>query len=117
MTPKFFAKKSKFLNKPSYVGNLRFDSKKEAHRYIDLSLALKSGSIQDLKLQPEYLLQPAFDKNGKHYRAIHYIADFVYVQNGKKVVEDVKGYRKKELFLLKWKMFEYTHPELSLRLI
>lgn len=39
---------------------------------------------------------------------MYYIADFVYTENGKKVVEDVKGCRT-EVYKLKKKMVLYFH--------
>ena len=44
-------------------------------------------------MQVKYELQEAFTKNGKTYRKIEYIADFVYYDNKlkKTIVEDTKG--------------------------
>lgn len=96
---------------------ISFASCREANRYSQLLLELAAGKISDLKLQPKYMLQPAFDKNGVHYRPIFYIADFIYKDaQGNLVIEDVKGYKKDRVFLMKQKMFEYVFRTLQLRI-
>ena len=71
------------------VDDIEFDSKKEAYRYKDLKLLLKSGEIGLLQLQVPYEL----NDGGTH--SLKYIADFVYMdaRTGQKVVEDCKGMR------------------------
>lgn len=68
-----------------------FDSLKEARRFDDLILLLKAKKIEKLELQPEYILCGSFKHNGKTIRGTKYIADFRYTENGKTIVEDVKG--------------------------
>ena len=91
-----------------------FDSKAEARRYQELSLMEKAGVISRLRLQPEYELIPTFKKGGRTYRKTQYIADFEYVENGRKIVEDVKGYAT-DVYKLKRKLFEYKYPDLTIR--
>ena len=93
-----------------------FDSAKEAQRYIELKLLEKAKQISNLELQPRFLLQDSFRKNGKTYRKIEYIADFKYIENGKTIVEDVKGLQT-DVFKIKHKLFEKKYPELELRII
>ena len=57
-----------------------FDSIRESQRYKELKLLERAGEISNLKLQPKLLLQDSFEKNGKTYRKIEYIADFSYCQ-------------------------------------
>ena len=57
-----------------------FDSIRESQRYKELKLLERAGEISNLKLQPKFLLQDSFKKNGKTYRKIEYIADFSYCQ-------------------------------------
>ena len=47
----------------------------------------------------------ACKKNGRTFRKIEYIADFQYIENGKTIVEDVKGIQT-DVFKLKHKIFE-----------
>lgn len=59
-------------------------------RYRELVLLERAGKISNLQLQPRFLLQESFKKNGKTYRKIEYVADFQYIENSKTIVEDVK---------------------------
>ena len=77
----------KYGNKPKIILGVKFHSTKEANRYLDLLLLIKSGEISDLELQVSY---PIFINDKKVFK---YIADFVYLENGNKIVEDVKGYK------------------------
>ena len=71
---------NKYRNKKVIVEDYVFDSIAESKRYKKLKLLLKAGEIQDLQLQPRFLLQDSFKKNGKAFRKIEYIADFMYCQ-------------------------------------
>lgn len=78
---------------------LRFDSKKEAARWNQLVLLERAGVIQGLRRQVPFVL---IDKSA-HGRAIKYVADFSYMQDGVEIVEDAKGYRT-EVYKLKRRM-------------
>lgn len=107
---------SKYKNKKIIIDGHKFDSKKEGKRYIELKLLQKAKVIKDLELQKSFVLIPKFDKNGIHYRAITYKADFYYYDNEKKkyIVEDTKGF-KTETYKIKKKMFEYFYKDLVLK--
>ncbi len=107
---------SKYNNKKVIVEDYVFDSIQESRRYKELKLLERAGKIQNLELQPHFLLQDSFRKNGKTFRKIEYIADFKYIENGKTIVEDVKGIQT-EVFKIKHKIFEKIYPELELRII
>lgn len=109
--------KSKYKNEKVVIDGITFDSKSEAKYYErTIKPRLNAGEITELRLQPEYELQPKFrDNSGKAIRAITYRADFAYIENGKHVAEDVKGFRTKD-FALKEKMFRYRYPDIELRL-
>ena len=82
---------------------------KEAERYVELSLLQRAGEISDLRLQVPFELVPKQkDTRGRVIREIKYVADFVYTENGKMVVEDVKGCKTKE-YELKKKLMKYFH--------
>jgi hypothetical protein len=49
------------------------------------------------------VLQNKFKWEGKVIREIKYIADFMYIEDGKVIVEDSKGFRDK-VFIFKKKM-------------
>lgn len=101
-----------------------FDSEKEYTRYCELSLLCRSGKISGLKKQVPFVVYPEFvSEDGKKHRAVYYNADFVYVENGKSIVEDVKGLDKKtgkflttQVFNLKWKILQSRYPEYLFRL-
>lgn len=77
----------KFRNVKTTVDGITFASKKEAKRYCDLKLMVKAGVFKDLTLQPEFPIEV----NG--VKICKYVADFSYYENGKRVIEDVKGFR------------------------
>lgn len=80
---------SKYHAKKTVVGDKTFDSRKEANRFVELTLMEKAKAIQDLKTQVRF---PLIAKS-KYGREIVYIADFTYYENGNLIVEDTKGYR------------------------
>ena len=105
------------------VDGIEFDSRKESRRYQELKLMQRAGVIQDLKMQVKYILIPAqyetFERYGKNGQRLKdgqrllekecsYIADFVYIENGKEIVEDTKGVKTKD-YILKRKMMLWIH--------
>ncbi len=107
---------NKYRNKKTQIGMYVFDSIAESKRYKELALLEQAGQIKGLELQPKFLLQEGFKKNGKTFRKIEYIADFMYIENGKVIIEDVKG-METDVFKLKRKMFEYKYPGFELRIV
>lgn len=105
---------SKYHNKKILVDGIEFDSKLEAKRYLELRQDEAFGLITNLELQPVFELIPSFKKNGKTFRKTTYKADFSYIRNGKKIVEDTKGFRT-DVYKLKNKLFEYKYPELTIK--
>ena len=109
--------------KTSYNGEL-FDSKKEERRYAELVLMERAGVITDLRRQVKFELIPAqyeeyeriSQKTGKRLKAgkrcveqsVVYNADFVYMKDGKQVVEDAKGMRT-EKYIIKRKLMLWIH--------
>ena len=92
---------NKFGNIKTVVFGIRFDSKAEAHRYIELRDWQNKGKIADLELQPVFQL---CGLNGTP--VCKYIADFRYYDLAaeKVIVEDVKGHRD-AFYSLKAKLF------------
>ena len=107
---------SKYNNKKTQIDMYVFDSAKEAKRYKELKLLERAGEISNLELQPRFILQDSFKKNGRTYRKIEYVADFKYIEKGKIIVEDVKGIQT-DVFKIKHKLFEKIYPELELKII
>ena len=109
-------RRHKYNAQPTEIDGIRFDSKREAQRYRELQLLAADGEIHALQLQPRFELQPSFKRNGKTVRAIHYVADFQYVENGRVIVEDTKG-METAVFKLKKKLFLFTYPDIELRIV
>lgn len=89
---KIIMKKLKYRNIKIEVDGIKFDSKAEYKRYTELKLFERVKNISDLELQVKFELQPSFvDGQGVKQRAITYVADFVYKENNKIIVEDLKS--------------------------
>ena len=116
---------TKYHNRKVTIDGITFDSQKEAVRFQELRLLERAGAISELRRQVKYILIPAqreessetFKKGSKKgllkpgrviEQECSYIADFVYFQDGKTVVEDAKGVRtpeykiKRKLMLLNY---------------
>lgn len=115
--------RSKYHSKKVTRNGITYDSKKECNRHAELLLLERAGAISELQRQVKFTLLPAhfeayerYGKNGQKLkdgqrcveRAVFYVADFVYKQNGELIVEDVKGIRTKE-YILKRKMLLHFH--------
>lgn len=109
----------KYRNIKTTLDGIKFDSRKEAKRYNELKLMERCGLIKNLELQKPFELQPTFRKHNKTYRAIKYIADFVYydVEKEQIVVEDVKSpaTAKDKVYIIKKKMFIYKYEDYEFR--
>ena len=98
---------TKYNSKKVTLDGITFDSKKEAKRYLLLKDLEKNGLISNLELQKRFVLIPSQYIDGKCVeRQCTYTADFCYEQDGKTIVEDVKGY-KVEAYKIKKKMMLY----------
>lgn len=86
-------KRNKFNAVKIERDGMKFDSKKECKRYIELTAMQQRGEIQDLKCQVKFELAPkvkiAGEKRAKP--ALRYFADFTYLKDGQLIVEDVKS--------------------------
>ena len=95
---------SKYGARKVTIDGVTFDSKLESQRWLFLKEKEKDGVISDLRRQVEYEIIPkqvvqetvhlkTKDKIIERVveRKAVYTADFVYIKNGKEVVEDVKG--------------------------
>ena len=102
-------KGSKYHAHKTIIDGIRFDSNREADRYCELKLLEKAGLIKNLQCQVRFELIPPLKKTGeKTERAVFYIADFTYEENGDLVVEDVKGMRTRE-YIIKRKLMIWRH--------
>lgn len=111
---------TKYHSKKTTRGGVTFDSKREARRYDELLLLEQAGEIKNLRRQVKFVLIPTQRepniigprggvKKGKLLEhECSYIADFVYGENGKMVVEDTKGMRTKD-YIIKRKLMLHVH--------
>ena len=100
---------SKYHSRKITRDGMTFDSVKEYRRYCELLLLERAGAITDLERQVKFELIPAQRIDGKVVeQACQYIADFVYQENGKRVVEDTKGVKTKD-YIIKRKLMLYIH--------
>ena len=108
---------TKYNNKKTVFDGITFDSKDESLYYQALKDMKNNGSIKDFELQPKFLLQEGFEKDGKKYKPIKYIADFRVINNNDSFyVVDIKGMLTTE-FKIKLKLFNYKYPDIELKLI
>lgn len=103
-------RKNKYGAKKTTIDGITFASKKEAARYCELKYLFSIGAIQQLELQPKVPLMV----NGK--KIGNYIGDFAYIENGKKVIEDVKSKATMTaVYRLKKKILDTYDPPVVIR--
>lgn len=106
-------KRGKYGGEKVDQGGHKFDSKKEARRWLELEQLERAGQITDLKRQFAFVLAPAVRLAGevRMKPALRYIADAVYLEAGQLVVEDTKSTptRKKEAYRIKKHLMATVH--------
>lgn len=103
-------RKTKYNNKKVILDGYTFDSILEAEYYAQLKLRQKANDILSFTLQPRYLLQESFVKDGVKHNKIEYVADFeIHHTDGSIEVVDTKGV-KTDVFRIKEKMFHKRYP-------
>ena len=108
---------SKFHNKKTIVDGILFDSQMESHYYLYLKELKEQGVVVDFKLQPVFILQEGFSKDGKRIQPIKYIADFEVTYNdGHVEIIDVKG-KITEAFKIKRNILLYKYRDVDFKCI
>ena len=109
-----YGEKNDNLGKPTQI----FDSIKEYNRYLELVLLEKAHIIKGLRRQHSLIIQEECMYQGKKVKKIEYKADFLYIRDGKVIVEDVKPFdvntgqfRTTKDFNLKWKMLKMKYSD------
>lgn len=97
--------KAKYRNRKVENEHGKFDSAKEAKRYAELVLLERAGAITGLRRQVPY----AMEINGIYLCT--YVADMVYREGARVVVEDVKSEatRKLPVYRLKRRLMQALH--------
>jgi hypothetical protein len=104
---------SKYKNQPVVIDNIRFDSKVEGDRYVELRMLESAGLISDLRPAPGVKKQRFAIGAGRYF-----VPDFTYREHGALVAVDVKGKTAKitDLASLKMALFREKYPEIELRI-
>lgn len=104
---------NKYGARKTVIGDLTFDSKKEANRYLVLKSEEDNGTIIGLLLQHEIVLQEGFEYRGKTVQSITYTADFVYERDGTIYIEDVKSKvtAHNQAFRIRWRLLQYRYKD------
>lgn len=107
---------SKYRNIKCVFSGIKFDSKKEAARYAELAMLERVGRISGLERQVRFEVCPKVP-GLKGSRARYYVADFVYDEDGKKIIEDVKSLitKKNPVYTLKKQLVQVKFPEYEFR--
>lgn len=101
----------KYKNKITEINGIKFHSKKEANRYLELKILEKAKKIKSLELQPKIPLMV----NGK--KIGNYIGDFRYfdIEKLEFIIEDVKSpITKTPTYRLKKKILETYEPPIEI---
>ena len=108
MSVTFATKKHKYKAQPVYIHNIRFDSKKEGQRYLELLTLQAQGKISNLKLQVIFQFYEACIEVDR------WKIDFTYIDDcQRKVAEDPTGFltAKKKRHI---RYFEKQYPDWKL---
>ena len=114
----------KYNNKKVTYDGYVFDSLAEKARYVFLRNLERNRVISNLRVHSadiKFVLIPKYEYKGldnklHKVREATYTPDFLYVENGVTVAEDLKGF-KTELFNFKAKLFRSLYPKTFLRVV
>lgn len=90
---------SKYKNKKVVTDEGTFDSQREYKHWLELKIRERAGEISRLERQKDFVIE----HNG--VRITKYRADFIYFENGQRVVADSKGFRT-DVYRLKAKLMK-----------
>jgi hypothetical protein len=97
--------KSKYKNVITVTDGIKFHSKKESQRYLELKMLQRAGKISSLARQVGFSLRV------NDQLIANYISDFCYIEDGKYIVEDVKSdvTRNLSTYILKKNLMKAIH--------
>lgn len=98
--------RNKYFAKKTEIDGIKFDSLKEGRRYQELLILQRAGHISDLECHP------FFDLKVDGFLICKYVADFAYIEDGKRVIQDVKGCKNSgawRIFRIKQKLMKAIH--------
>lgn len=106
--------RNKYGNRRVASDGYTFDSQAEFLRYRELRLLERAGIITGLRVHPRYEIIPGFRHNGKKVRATYYEPDFVYVEGGRTIAEDIKG-KATQVYRIKMRLFILQYEDIEFR--
>lgn len=113
---------NKYGSEMCYHNGIRFHSKAERWYYQQLLLMEKQGMIKILELQPKFIVDDGFTRNGKKYHDVYYISDFKIkdLRDNKVWIVDTKGsYKLPRSYTLKRNrflmQFDYNFKEVYIK--
>ena len=97
---------SKYKNQKIEANGVTFDSKGEYRRWLELFAMQAAGRISELQRQVRFDLHSLGGA-----KICSYVADFVYIENGRRIVEDYKSEftAKMPMFKIKAKWMKAEH--------
>jgi len=96
------------------IDGIKFASKAEGDRYLQLREMVDNQEIDGFVKQPKYL----FEINGipllgyKQCRQMGYVGDFAYLKDGIEICEDVKGFVTPD-FKIKFSLARALYPNIE----
>src|SRR5699024_12790627 len=104
------SRKRKYNNNFVELDGYIFASQLEADYYAELVFRQKANEICSFVIQPRYLLQKSFEKIGKKYKKVEYVADLEikHLDNSIEVI-DTKGV-KSDVFRIKENVLHKVYP-------
>lgn len=101
---------------PVVCDGINFASKRELEIYLELKY---HPLVEILECHPEFILQEKFKRNGRTIRAIKYTADFFIMEDGRKIVVEVKSEgtlkANSKSYPIRRKLFLKKFPEFGFR--
>ncbi len=109
---------NKYHAREIVIDGIKFPSKVEGNRYMELKLLQFHGDISNLEVHPHFELFPETKIHGEKLKSIEYTADFRYLDlvNRVNVIEEVKAIMTRDA-VLRINLFQRLHPEYVFRLI
>lgn len=94
------------------------DSIAEAKRCNELHVLQRAGEISNLTVSPlfRFVLPDGRAIKMKNGHVARYTGDFRYMENGREIIEEVKGFVARD-FPLRRALFEALYPDLTLRVV
>jgi Protein of unknown function (DUF1064) len=101
-------KHHKYAAQPQVTCDGKFASKKELKRWNELKVLESAGELINLEHDPALCTFELYGQDGS--TVCKYIADYVYMERGKQIAEDCKGF-KTPLYRLKRKLFQAQYKD------